>query len=142
MSRMGGAAEAAAPATRAVAAASAEPRMSRVGMPKICRRSLEDWQLSPARIWRCWRIPPASTVSAAPIACVLGARPTSSTESVLRSGPGELDVVDAVQVLATGGGTVDEARPVEHGQVLGDGLARDGQLLAQRGRRPGALDQQ
>ena len=51
-------------------------------------------------------------------------------------------VAKHLAVLATSGGAVDEAGPVEHRQVLGDGLAGDRQLLAQRRGRPGAVDQQ
>ena len=68
--------------------------------------------------------------------------PAGADAGELGGGPGELVVVDAVAAFATGGDAVDEARPVEHGEVLGDGLAGDGQLLAQRGGRGGAVAEQ
>ena len=60
----------------------------------------------------------------------------------LLGGPGELGVVDPVATLPAGGGAVDEPDPVEHGQVLGHGLAGDRQLIAQRGGGAVAVDQQ
>ena len=68
--------------------------------------------------------------------------PAGADGGELLGGPGELGVVDAVAALATGGGAVDEARSVEHREVLGHGLAGDRQLLAQRGGRRRAVDQQ
>ena len=64
------------------------------------------------------------------------------TVGELVGGPGELGVVDAVAALPTGGGAVDESDAVEHREVLGDGLAGDRQLLAQRRGGAGAVGQQ
>src|SRR5262249_46295160 len=68
--------------------------------------------------------------------------PGGADAGKLLGGPGELGVVDAVAALASGGAAVDEARSVEQREVLGHGLAGDGELLTQGRGRAGAVDQQ
>src|SRR3954468_9572193 len=54
----------------------------------------------------------------------------------------QLRLVDAVPLLATLGRGPDQADPVQDDEVLGHGLARHGQLLAQRGGGAVPLEQQ
>lgn len=57
--------------------------------------------------------------------------PGGADRGQLGDGPGELRVVDLVVTLAAGRRGVNQADPAQDGQVLGDGLAGDGQPPAQ-----------
>src|ERR1700742_3103158 len=60
----------------------------------------------------------------------------------LRSGSGEFGFVDPITLFATFGVPAHQSGAVQHAEVFGDGLPRDGEALAERGRGVGAVGEQ